>query len=127
MSEPKLDWNTAKVAGAKLEVDVAGELSSEWKQSFETTAQLLRGGEWGTVQLKKQTVVVEDIPAGSEDKLRHHLESIVEQANSSGQEEEPSDEKSDDDGDSEKDGADSEMTNAFRSFADGEQSDDSES
>jgi hypothetical protein len=128
MSEPRLDWNTAKVADSKLQVDVDGELSSEWKQSFETTAQLLRGGEWGTVALKKQTVVVEEVPPGSEDKLRHHLESIVEQANASGEEEQDgsSDEDGEQDADrSDSDGADAEMTNAFRSFAETDEAEES--
>jgi hypothetical protein len=128
MSEPRLDWNSAKVADSKLSVDVSGELSSEWKQSFQTTAQLLRGGEWGEVVLKKQTVIVQDITPGSEDKLRHHLESIVEQANATGQEEEPSSAEAT--GDSEprdSDGPDAEMTSAFRSFADTEKSDEESS
>ena len=128
MSEPRLDWNTAKVADAKLSVDVSGELSSEWKQSFQTTARLLRGGEWGDVALRKQTVIVQDITPGSEDKLRHHLESIVEQANATGEEEEPS--SADESGDSKRrdgEGPDAEMTSAFRSFADTEKSDEASS
>jgi hypothetical protein len=100
MSEAKLNWSTAAVTDAKLTVELDGDTPSSWKESFKTTARLLdAGGDWGKVQLKKHTVRVGDVHPGSEEKLRHHLESLVEQANAATRPPEPEagaeDEKSD--------------------------------
>jgi hypothetical protein len=81
MAGVELNWATAKVKDGKLTVDLAGEIASDWKQSFEATITLLPGGDWGDVQVKKRTVRVSEVSPGSEEKLRHHLESVVEQAN----------------------------------------------
>jgi hypothetical protein len=105
-----LKWASAEVKDAKLTVDLAGEPPKGWKQSFERTVTLLGDGEWGEVALKKGAVQVSDVTPGSEDKLRHHLEAIVAQANAAVQEDE-----SDEDGD-EPEGPDAEMTDRFRAF-----------
>jgi hypothetical protein len=120
MSSVSLKWDTATVKNAKLSVELEGEPSSEWKDSFETTIHLLGQGDWGEVQLKKQAVRVSDVAPGSEDKLRHHLEGVVAQANASieaAESQAAGDEDADEDGSAEQ-GPDAEMTRSFRSFGD---------
>jgi hypothetical protein len=115
-----LNWGEAEVKDSKLAVKLEGEIPTGWKQSFETTVRLLGGGEWGKVQLKKRSVQVNKVSAGSEEKLRHFLESVVEQANADHppkeqqKTDEPEREKAADDDDG---GPDAEMTERFRSFA----------
>ncbi len=120
MPPASLNWATADVKNAKLTVELEGEIPPGWRQSFETTARLLGSSSgWGDVSVGKKgnTVSVSDVIEGSEEKLRHYLESVVEQANSSHPSEEPevqeADEESDDRGD---DGADAQMAERFRSF-----------
>ncbi len=120
MSSVSLKWDTATVKNAKLSVELEGKPSSEWKDSFETTILLLGQGDWGEVQLKKQAIRVSDVTPGSEDKLRHHLEGVVAQANATieaaeSQASGEDDKGSDEDG-SAKEGPDAEMTRSFRSF-----------
>jgi hypothetical protein len=81
MSSVKLAWASAEVDDAKLTVALDGDLPEGWKESFERTVRLLGDGEWGEVQLKKGAVQVSDVTPGTEEKLRHHLEAIVAQAN----------------------------------------------
>src|SRR5947209_13284542 len=80
-AQPQLDWSQAEVKDGRLSVSLAGDPPPGWKETFEKTAALLGSGEWDVVRLKKQTVRVEGVSAGSEDKLRHFLESVVQQAN----------------------------------------------
>jgi hypothetical protein len=128
MSEPQLDWSQAEVKQGILTVSIAGDPPRGWKDTFQRTAQLLSNGEWQDISLKKHSVRVEGLRPGAEEKLRHFLESVVQQANAT--HEEPSDEDtSDDDGatgqdedadDPAKDESpseDTEMTERFRSFA----------
>lgn len=126
MSEATLNWSTAKVKDSKLTVDLDGELPSGWEDSFDTVARLLAGpADWGEVSLKKKKVCVTDVSEGSEERLRHYLESVVEQANADHRpddsERERSDEGGDEDDDAEEDrsesGPDAEMSERFRSFA----------
>jgi hypothetical protein len=115
MSSVKLEWASAEVKDSKLTVALEGDLPKNWKQSFERTAKLLGDGEWGSVALKKSTVEVSDVAPGTEDKLRHHLEALVAQANAA---HEQQDEAEDGDGDREKrEGPDAEMTQHFQAFA----------
>lgn len=120
MAQPRLDWNSAKVEKYRLTVELEGELASDWKKTFARTLKLLDTGNWGEVELKKKTVCVAEVPPGTEEKLRHFLESAVEQANA--------DQRSDDsEGDEQREedreaadeerGEDAEMTGRFRSFA----------
>jgi hypothetical protein len=82
MSDVKLNWSTAKVDDSKLTVDLDGELPSGWKDSFDAVARLLASSaDWGEVSLKKKSLGVADVSEGSEERLRHFLESVVEQAN----------------------------------------------
>jgi hypothetical protein len=114
MSEINLNWSSAEVKDARLTVELDGEASSEWRHSFDDTVRLLGGGEWGRVQVKKQTVRVEQVSPGGEDKLRFFLESVVEQANASQRPPDEPESASEDDGAS---GVDGEMTERFRSFS----------
>ena len=111
-----LDWSSAEVRDGKLEVALRGELPAGWKDGFDRTVALLPGGEWGKVGLKKDRVRVHEVADGSEDRLRHFLESVVQQANASA---EPAEAKAHDeqgDADQSSDLNDT-MTERFRSFA----------
>ena len=125
-SQPRLDWGQAEVKDGKLTVSVAGEPPDGWKDTLEKTAALLSSGDWDTVRMKKQTVTVEGVRPGNEDKLRHFLESVVQQANATHEPEAEDQGSEDEDGGAkteEPDGAgkeDSEMTERFRSFASSE-------
>ena len=123
MSEVKLSWSQAEVKDAALSVPLDGEVPKGWKQSFERTVALLGSGEWGEVKLRKGKVVVADVGPGSEAKLKHHLEGVVDQANATVNEaDDPEDEGSEGDEDA-RDGEnedqrsdpDAEMTERFRS------------
>jgi hypothetical protein len=132
MSDVKLNWSTAKVEDSKLTVDLDGELPSGWKESFDAVARLLAGSaEWGEVKLKgNKSVRVSDVPEGSEERVRHFLESVVEQSNADHQPEESGRDDADEDEDEDEDEAeagdedkderesDAEMSERFRSFAD---------
>ncbi len=113
MSEARLDWSTAQVKDGDLTVELDGEIAKGWKKSFKTTVKLLGGGEWGRVEFKKGEVRVAGVAPGSEEKLRHYLEGVVEQANAS--QSEPDEARADDA--PEPKGPDAEMTARFRSFA----------
>ncbi len=121
MSVVRLNWAAAEVVDGKLAVDLVGEVPSGWKRSFEETVRLLGGGDWGEIRCKKRTLRVKSVLPGDEEKLRHFLESAVEQANAMHL---PDDAPHPDAGqvpeDSEQeDGPDALMTSRFRSFADG--------
>jgi hypothetical protein len=113
MSSVKLEWATAEVKDARLTVALEGDPPKGWNDSFERTVKLLGDGDWGEVALENGAVQVSDVAPGTEEKLRHHLEAIVAQANAAHEEREP-----DRDGDGEKpEGPDAEMTGRFRAFA----------
>jgi hypothetical protein len=116
-----LQWETAEVDGTKLTVALGGTVDKAWRHKFATTVALLGDGEWGEVALKKQRVRVSDIAPGTEEKLRHFLESVVLQANASRG---PDEDDSGDGSDAERADSDDdlrvEMTERFRSFADEE-------
>jgi hypothetical protein len=122
-NEPRLDWSTAEVRDGQLTVALEGEQPKGWKHSFETVAHLLAHGESSPVKLKKSEVRVEDLREGDEEKVRHLLESIVQQANADHRppEDEQADEDESDDevpvdlGESR---PDREMADRFRSFGD---------
>jgi hypothetical protein len=116
MSGVKLGWASAEVKDSTLTVALDGELSKDWKQSFERTVKLLGNGDWDGVELKKDAVRVAGVTPGTEEKLRHHLEAIVAQANAAL--ERGDEEGQDEDGDNdEPEGPDAEMTAQFRGFA----------
>jgi hypothetical protein len=86
MSPVNLSWTEAEVKDAELSVPLDGEARKEWRQSFERTVALLGHGEWGKITVKKDRVLVSDVTPGSEEKLKHHLEGVVAQANATLQE-----------------------------------------
>jgi len=121
MAEVTLNWSTAEVKDGTLRVDLDGQIPKGWRDSFETTVRLLGHGDWGKVRVKKRAVRVSDVVPGSEEKLRHHLESVVAQANadhrepeSGGAEENGAHERAEP---SDADGPDAQMAERFRSFA----------
>jgi hypothetical protein len=129
MSDVTLNWSTAKVNDSKLTVDLDGEVPSGWKDSFDAVARLLASSaEWGEVSLKKQSVRVADVSEGSEERLRHFLESVVAQANADhtaddserDEDDDVADHDEDEGGDDDSDDGDpdAEMSDRFRSFSD---------
>ncbi len=118
MEPPSIDWSTAQVSDGKLTVKVSGEPPSGWKERFKRTAALLGSGEWEEIRLKKGEIHVKGVPPETEDKLRHHLESLVTEANAVVPEPEPEpEEASESEPEPEEDGEDAKMTEKFRSFA----------
>jgi hypothetical protein len=115
MASPTLDWSTAEVRECELTVEIAGDPPDGWKDSFNATAALLGGRDLGTVELKKRSVHVAGITPGNEERVRHLLESAVQQANAT-HEEAHDDEEREDSSEGEV-SADTEMTDRFRSFA----------
>src|SRR5579884_829445 len=115
MSAVKLGWESAEVRDATLTVALEGDIPKGWKESFERTVKLLGDGDWGAVELKKRSVRVSDVSPGSEEKLRHHLEGVVAQANAAHEQ----DDDPDDDGEG-PEGPDAEMTERFRAFSEAE-------
>ncbi len=117
MSVPKLDWKSAEVRESILTVKLEGDRPKGWKASFESTVRLLGGGDWGKVTLKSSLVRVADVDSGNEAKLKHFLESAVQQANADHPvEPEPEDDRGEPEGKAPGD-ADAEMTHNFQSFA----------
>jgi hypothetical protein len=134
MPEPTLDWSTAEVKDSTLSVQVDGDLPDGWEDTFNTTVKLLGGGSWGEIKLDEQKAEVSGLTPGTEAKLKHFLESVVQQANASHASDDDEDERDDEDesndkgdnGDSEEESdSDKEMAEQFRSFAD-EDDDDSD-
>jgi hypothetical protein len=126
METPRLDWNSAEVRDGKLTVTVTGERPKGWKGTFERTVKLLGGGDWESVKLKSGKVMVISVQAGSEERLRHFLEGVVQQANATHQPDDTDDhDGAGDDGDSDESGEetddhddpDGRMTDRFRDFA----------
>jgi hypothetical protein len=120
MSEPKIDWSTAKVSDGQLVVGVEGELPKGYRRSFEATAHLIGHGDLAEAKLKKGTVHVA-VSEGEEEKLRHFLESVVQQANADHRLADDEDDENEDDGAEDDDlfrGPDAEMTERFRAFSD---------
>lgn len=119
MTNIKLEWPAAEVEDSDLTVPLDGEISKTWKATFENIVRLLGRGEWGEVQLRKGNVRVSDVTPGSEEKLRHHLEAIVAQANAGERTEEDDAPPPEDDAEPEEQedhGPDAEMAARFRSF-----------
>jgi hypothetical protein len=118
MSAVKLSWSEAEVKDAELNVPLEGEATKEWRQAFERTTALLGHGDWGEITVKKDRLLVADATPGSEEKLKHHLESVVAQANATVEEaaeDDEADRDDDEEQDAERSDPDAEMTERFRS------------
>jgi hypothetical protein len=116
MEDVKLNWTDARVKDAKLTVSLEGQLPPGWKKTFENTVRLLGSDQWGKIEVKKRTVRVDHVAVGEEDKLRHYLEGVVEQANAAHNADEDASAGSDDE--ASRDAPDAELTERFRAFAD---------
>ena len=118
MSDVTIDWSSAEVRRGRLEVGLSDDPAAGWKETFDGTIALLHGGDWGTVKLKKRRIRVRDVSTGSEERLRHFLESAVAQTNATRQSaEDQASESKEGEETTEPDGPDAEMTERFRSFA----------
>ena len=115
MVEARLNWSTAQVRNGKLAVELEGEIDKVWKKSFKRTVKLLGDGDWREVELKKGAVRVAGVTPGGEEKLRHYLEGVVEQANAS--QAPPQETGEEAKTDLAEKGPDAEMTRHFRAFA----------
>jgi hypothetical protein len=114
MSPVNLSWSEAEVKDAGLSVPLEGEATKEWRQTFERTLVLLGHGDWGEITVKKDRVLVADVTPGAEEKLKHHLDSVVAQANATADSED-NDEAAEDKREDERSDPDAEMTERFRS------------
>jgi hypothetical protein len=114
-----LSWSESEVKDSELRVPLEGDAGKEWRQAFDRTVALLGQGDWGEITVKKDRVQVSEVTPGSEEKLKHHLESVVAQANATleqlegGDEEEADAARESDEG--AEDDPDAEMTERFRS------------
>ena len=113
--QASIDWASAAVQGGDLTVALAGDANAEWAQRVEAVLERLdrSASGWGAVKVTKARVQVEAVAAGTEEELRHLLDSAVQQANADFAEPEESDGSDD-----ELSEADRASTEAFRSFAD---------
>jgi hypothetical protein len=109
----EIDWSTAEVEGGLLSVGLTEAVSKEWRERFAAVLARLgrEGSGWGAVVARKQGIRVDGVQAGSEEELRHLLESAALQAGA--------DERSGEDAEVTKEsaGPDARMREAFRSFA----------
>jgi hypothetical protein len=135
MPEPTLDWSTAEVKDSKLTVQVDGDLPDGWQDTFNTTVKLLGGGSWGEIKLEEQKAEVSDPAAGDEEKIKHFLESVVQQANATHRSDEDEDEEQGEDGERDEEDEeeseqesdeDKEMADRFQSFAKDDSEEDSD-
>lgn len=127
MPDVQLNWAEAGVEGSKLTVPLTGDVPKGWKEHFETTVKLLATEEWGEVEVSEKGVRVGRVESGEEDKLRFYLESLVEQANAAvDAEHEPKRSEKRKGSDTAPEGADAELTERFRAYADEHEASDSE-
>ncbi len=119
MPTRELDWAGASVEGGELTVPLSGEPDKAWRARAEAVlVQLQRAGGAGSeanaIEVKRDGVVVAHVADGTEDQIRHLLESVVLQANAP-------DEESEEDADGPEDeaaAADARLTSAFQAFGD---------
>ena len=112
MAQREIDWTTAEVHDGNLTVDVDGKAKKDWARRFRAVVGRLdrAGHEWGEISIAKETITVTEVEPGSENDLRHLLEATVQQVNAD-LDESPAAAPAPDDG------ADEQMTEAFRDFA----------
>jgi hypothetical protein len=80
----QIDWGTAEIRDGALTVELIGDAPKGWGKDFRGVLALLEQSKrsWGTISLAKSTIKVLDVEDGSEEALRHFLESVVLQVNS---------------------------------------------
>jgi hypothetical protein len=82
MEQLQLDWSTAEVSDGKLTVGLSGKSPKKWRDAFERTAALLGAGTWEvTLNSKKGSVRVASVQPGDAERVRHFLEGVVLEAN----------------------------------------------
>ncbi len=116
MAMAGLDWSTAEVRDGKLTVKIAGDPPKGWEDAFNSTAALLGGRDVGHVELQKGLAHVDGVTPGSEERTRHLLESVVQQANSTLADDEDAEQR-ESEAENGGESPDAEMTTRFRSFA----------
>jgi hypothetical protein len=79
----QIDWGSADVQDGSLTVGLTGPASKAWSRRFEAVRALLERSEqeWGEVGLTRKAIEVDGVREGSEEGLRHFLESVVLQVN----------------------------------------------
>lgn len=80
---PAIDWGTARIEDGELHVGLTGELPAGFAKRVEAVLARLGGDaeqRWGRVKVTKREIRVRDPQEGSEQDLRHELESAVLQA-----------------------------------------------
>lgn len=110
--ERRIDWDTAEVRDGRLTVELVGDGPKGWTKRIPGVIAMLspRGEGWGEITANKHRLEVGAVKEGSEDDLRHLLESALQQvdADLSG------DSQDSEDSDS---GKDRKMAETFRRFA----------
>jgi hypothetical protein len=112
---PGFDWGSAAVDDGELTVPVTGAPPSGWVKALKHVIERLQraGHGWGKIKVTKKQVTVGEVSPGSEPDVHHFLESALLQVNadlSADEEAGPDRERSE---------RDQQMTEAFRSFAEG--------
>ena len=79
VSATGIDWGGAVVEDATLKVGLTARPTRAWAQRFRMVLALLdrSSGEWDAISLRADAITVTNLREGSEEKLRHMLESIV--------------------------------------------------
>jgi hypothetical protein len=79
-----IDWSSAEFSKGTLVVELNGVGAKGWSKDFAGVLALLEqsGRGWSNVTLKSARIRVSDVQVGSEEDLRHFLESVVLQVNS---------------------------------------------
>jgi hypothetical protein len=113
---PEIDWSAAEVQGGKALLPLTESVAKAWRERFEGVLELLGQGStgWGRIELTKKAINVADLEPGSEDELRHLLESVLLQVNTE-LHEEP--EQATDDPDDARARRDRQITEKLRSFS----------
>jgi hypothetical protein len=80
----EIEWASAEVRDGVLTVELSPDAPKGWGKDFNGVLALLQSGNqgWGSVRLRKNVIEVADVVEGSEEELRHLLESVVLQVNS---------------------------------------------
>jgi hypothetical protein len=115
MAAIAIDWASSDVSDGQLTVAFTEKPSKDWTERLQAVIERLapRGSGWGDIKIGKKKLRIDAVQPGSEDDLRHFLDSAILQANASSDEDE--DEDTPADARSERDQA---LTDAFRAFAD---------
>jgi hypothetical protein len=111
-----IDWSTAEINDGTLSVALEGEAPKGFAKRVRTVLAVLDHGSggWGEIAIHKNTITVAEIGDGSEDELRHLLESALLQANADLEQTDTADPNAHEpDNHTERERA---MTNTFRSF-----------